>query len=97
MAFEGLEMIELMIFAFMAFSDVSEQPACPEVWKVTRHEGWDGRVPFVKDPMLLRLVEDPNFTPDWVEEAKADEKGSEGTGLKPISAVYAELLLALRG
>jgi len=46
---------------------------------------------------MIEATSLPYFTPDRVEEAKADEKGSEGTGLKSISAVYAELLLALRG
>jgi dienelactone hydrolase len=69
-------MIVLLTFMLLAFSDASEQPDHPAVWKVARCEGRMGRSLFVSDPVLLKLAEDPDYTPDWEEQVTADKDGN---------------------
>lgn len=83
-------MLNLLISVAVAFLASSEQPDYPVIWRVARHEGGGGRIPFVADPVLLRLVEDPGFLPDWAEEVKADENGVVRHPLLKNGWAYAE-------
>ena len=65
----------LLALAVLVFSGI---PSQPEVWKVTRNEGGGrraGRILFAPDPILLKLIEEPDFVPDW-EKVTPDENGT---------------------
>lgn len=65
----------LLALAVLVFSGIPDQP---EVWKVIRNEGGGrraGRILFAPDPILLKLIEEPDFVPDW-EEVTPDENGT---------------------
>lgn len=51
------------------------------VWKVARHQGTGGRVPFIADPVLEAIAQDPAFSPQWAETLKAGKDGDIGGGV----------------
>jgi len=65
----------IFVLGKVGFSDMQEEFKQPVTWTVTRHEGRGGRILFVADPVLEKLVDNPNFAPEWEEEVTADEKG----------------------
>lgn len=74
----GYIMFTLLSLLVLAFSEapMSELPVPPAVWKVARQEGGRGRALFAPDAVLLKLAENPDFAPDWEEEAAVDEDGT---------------------
>ncbi len=70
-------MITILMIALMALSETTEQLNQPSIWKVEKLERGmrRGRILFSADPILAKLAEDPNYIPDWEEEAKIDENG----------------------
>jgi dienelactone hydrolase len=68
-------MLILFTLAILSSTEKPEMINYPAVWKVAQHEIPSGRILFAADPILLKLAEEPGFTPDWKEEAEVDEDG----------------------
>ena len=47
----------------------------PQTWQVAAHQETGGRLLLVKDPILLQVAKNSNFTPKWKETATANEDG----------------------
>ena len=47
----------------------------PQTWQVAAHQETSGRLLLVKDPILLQVAKNSNFTPKWKETATANEDG----------------------
>jgi dienelactone hydrolase len=71
------KMITILTVIALAFSQAPALPTNSIVWKVAESEGRGGsmRSLFETNSVLLKLIEDPNFTPDWKDTATADESG----------------------
>ena len=47
----------------------------PQTWQVAAHQETGGRLLLVKDPILLQVAKNSNFTPKWKETATVNEDG----------------------
>jgi fermentation-respiration switch protein FrsA (DUF1100 family) len=70
-------MITILAVIALTLSQAPTLPTNSIVWKVAESEGrgGSGRSLFETNSILLKLIEDPNFTPDWQDTATADESG----------------------
>jgi len=66
----------IFVIGKVGFSNMQEHTKYPVTWTVARHEGRRGRILFAADSVLEKLVDNPNFVPEWAEEVTADESGA---------------------
>lgn len=55
----------LLTYLTLAVTTQSPEIKQPQTWQVAAHQETSGRLLFVKDPVLLQVMENSNFTPKW--------------------------------
>lgn len=77
-AFRYLLIYSVLIFVTgkVGFANMQEISKQPVKWAVTRHEGGRARILFAADPVLAKIADNPDFSPEWAEEVTADENGA---------------------
>jgi len=70
-------MITVLTIVTLTISQVQALPANSIIWKVAESEvrGGFARTILETNEVLLKLTEDPDFTPDWKDTVTADENG----------------------
>ena len=57
-------MMTLLTYLTLAVTTQSPEIKQPQTWQVASHQETSGRLLFVKDPVLLQVMENSNFTPN---------------------------------